>query len=366
MTPKDVMSRITMTPELKNFIIKLNARCLGHLRQNLCNLVGIMPQDETMLYTLTNVPITDIKASAEDLPGGYILRTPLYNLLMYISVKAEQMGDLNTAYDCATLFSLITLGRLKYKYIRVCNAVNMTNTISGMSKKTYVGTNGLVWMVYKVAQSTYDKYREVLVKDPNDLHARLRYIIDIRNKFNQIMKHIARLYYATHLNQSSTAKNDTAIKSISTSILSMIITNDIPSTVVNYIATLAKVQHDDVYQMHHFVQINASAQQYVDVLITFIVKRLVELQSIGADQGVIVNEINPDLVRKMYGSFRRTALGKVSAQDNIFASQNIPESLVLAFVVVLVCFYWQQAQKYEIDIIDQSQHLDNISLNQEE
>lgn len=352
MTPKEVIAKITITPELKNYIIKMNAKQLGQLRQSLCNLTGILNTDESALFTHAGVSADDVKTSASDLPSGYILGTPLYNILMYISIRAEQMGDLNMAYESAVLFSLITLGRLKYKYIRICNISTMTNTIGSMTKKTYVGTNGLVWMVYKVAQSTYDKYREALCADPNDMYARMRYIVDIRNKFNQIMKHIARLYYSTHLSHGSEAKNEITVKTISSVILTLIATQDIPNAVVDYIASLAKVQHSDVYNLHHFVQISASAQQYMDALITFLTKRIIELQSIGANQDVEVNEISPDLVKKLFGSFRRTTLGKIFAQDNIFATQNISEALVVAFVVVLVCFYWRHAQSGQIEQTD--------------
>ena len=131
---------------------------IGQVRYSLGMLNGITKLDINRLFNLLDIQMNELDDIMNQYPENvFVMKQPIYNILTLIMIKAYMVHNDQLALDTNNLLGLVFLGRLKYKYIRIVNQEVLDKTINTLTKKTYIGMHGTVWMVHTICKSTHDK-----------------------------------------------------------------------------------------------------------------------------------------------------------------------------------------------------------------
>ena len=141
-----------------------------------------------------NITEEQVKQFGTFMPGGYVASNTYYNmLLMYILVFVADGNIDKTVYDVSRYYTSIVLSYVKKKYFPILDKNLMSYTLMNAHAAT-VAKQGWAVFVIKVADETLEKYLNIF-KDKVSLYHYYRYIVDVYNKVNQSVKHLARRYY---------------------------------------------------------------------------------------------------------------------------------------------------------------------------
>ena len=136
----------------------------------------------------------ELKDFAEFLPGGFVASNPFYNMLViYILTFCINGEKDEIVYKVSRYYTAITASYMKIKYIPIIDESLLNYTLANAHGAT-VAKQGFGAMVIKMADETLDKYLPDFQKG-GSINSYYRYIVDIHNKVNQSMKHLARRYY---------------------------------------------------------------------------------------------------------------------------------------------------------------------------
>lgn len=340
MNSRQILARIPADDvALKNHIESLVNRMMGQLRQSFAKLSSVNKNDIEKLFMLSLVAENDLNEIVAEYPGGgFVMSDPLYSLIMFIAVKYHMELNDRMAQTTSLLLSLIMLARLKYKYIRICDPKIMDAAFSMMSKKTYVGTKGITWAVMKISMDTFNKYKEKIKKNPNDIYYRYRYIIDIRNKFNQLMKHIATMYYYVVTNGVKANKQD-VINDATMNIINYMITNELNAGIINLISELTKESIDIIYEFQHDIQLNNNFQNRVQLIVAKMYSKFLDIKTYSENQNVPIDYNSKDFLKEFYNNFRRSSVVVSLAKDPMFADKGYSSNLVIAICSTLIVLW---------------------------
>lgn len=312
---------------------------MSQVRYSLGTLNGITKVDINRIFLASGIEVSDLNEIMKEYPENvFVMKQPIYNLLTLIMIKSYMVGNTQLALDTNGLLGLVMLARLKYKYIRVINHEILEKTLSTLTKKTYIGMHGAIWMVNKICRSTHDKWIEAMINDPNDTYARYRYIIDMRNKFNQVVKTVARAYYYNIANRHHVDIN-TIISDRTTNVLNYITQKSIPTHILEYAGKLANVSSDKIASLHHDIQIYASMQSQISIAINMILHRLYAYINAHKDQfGTSVNINDPTFVLRFFTSLKKSTLVLKTVSDRIFSDLKYNRFEVLSYALTVTLF----------------------------
>lgn len=146
------------------------------------------------LLEASQITEEQVKQFGSFMPGGYVASNTFYNLLLlYILVFVADGNIDQNVYSISRYYTAITLSYMKKKYFPILDENLLTYTLTHAHAAT-VAKQGWGVFVVKVADETLDKYINVF-KDRISLYDYYRYIVDIHNKVNQSVKHLAIRYY---------------------------------------------------------------------------------------------------------------------------------------------------------------------------
>lgn len=213
------------------------------------------------LINTAGITEEQVKQFASFMPGGYVASNTFYNaLLIYILVFVADGTIDRTVYNISRYYTAITLSYMKRKYFPVLDKNLMQYTLVHAHAAT-VAKQGWNVFVIKVADETLNKYINTF-KERVSLYDYYRYIVDIHNKVNQSVKHLAIRYY------KNVGKADTPDM---TEDLETALTNIDKVTMnprfIEYIAQLSGVSEIDVenicVKIHDFNDVNSTMQNII-------------------------------------------------------------------------------------------------------
>lgn len=339
----ELLDGIRITPKLIYYIDTQYKKMMNQLRFSLGRLNGITSVDINRIFNLTDLTPSDFTEFMEEYPKDvYVMRQPIYNLLALIVIKAYLEGNARLALDTNTLLGMIFLGRLKYKYIRVVDQAILDKTLANLSKKSYIGLHGIVWMVNTVTKSTHDKWMPEVLKNLDNMYPRYRYIIDLRNKFNQIVKTIARAYYYNILHRNDIDRS-VVLKNRTQEIINYIDSKTIPNNILEYAVKLCnmnvKTDIDKISQLHYHIQTYSSMQTQMSLLIYNILDRLFAVMNYYKDQNGKNIDINDfDWIKMFFVGLKRSTIILRTASDPIFLTYKYDRFEVIAYALVVTLF----------------------------
>ena len=325
---------------------------IGQVRYSLGILNGITKLDINRLFNLLDIQMNELDDIMNQYPENvFVMKQPIYNILTLIMIKAYMVHNDQLALDTNNLLGLVFLGRLKYKYIRIVNQEVLDKTINTLTKKTYIGMHGTVWMVHTICKSTHDKWIKSMLDNPDDMYPRYRYIIDMRNKFNQVMKTVARAYYYNIVHKNDVDIN-TLMRNKTNEIIDYITNKTIPQHILQYAATINNSSLDHIGELQHDIQVYNSMQSQISVVVFNILHRLHDYMQIYKDQykkNVDINDIT--FIKQFFVSLKRSTIILKSIDDPIFTSRGYDRFEVLAYALVITLFIdsINHSKDYSID-----------------
>ena len=324
-------------PELMKLLDMYTNRMLSQLRQNFSKLNSINKNEIEKLFYYSGVRSDDLEEILKEYPGGgFVLSDPLYTLLTILVIKYSIELDDKRSELVSLLLSLIMLARLKFKYLRYCDPEIIDMAFNVMSKKTYIATHGIVWAVYKISNDTLNKYIKDLVKNPDNVYTRYRYIIDIRNKFNQFTKYITRTYFWVIANKDNIFTKD-KIDMITEEMIDYISTSELSYEIIKLISDFSNSTEDEVYEFIHMIQLDNFISSHIRNLLSLLYDKLIKLKKITLEQKVDIDYFSLDFVKKFYNNSKKSVVILKMINDDIFKKNNVAPMLVLAFCCILCC-----------------------------
>ena len=345
----DLLDRIEITPKLIYYIDRQYSKLMAQIRFSLGKLSGFTSLEINRLFALLGLTPADFTDIMAEYPKNvYVMQQPVYNLLTLIIVKAHLEGNERLAMDTNILLGLAFLGRLKYKYIRVVDQNLFDKTVSKLSKKTYIGMHGTQWMINKVCEDAYGRWMPLMEKDPNNMYPRYRYIIDMRNKFNQIVKTLARAYYYQYQHKNDVDKS-VMLRSRANEIVDYLIENELPSDVLDYIANISNMTVDRVLEFQHLIQTYNSVQTQMQVIIVYMLDKLLNYLEIYKQTYDVNQDIkDPAFIHSFINALKRSTIVLKSVSHEIFQTYHFDrfEVLIFSFIVILFIDSLNHADTY--------------------
>lgn len=339
----ELLDRIELTPKLIYYIDMQYKKMMNQLRFSLGKLNGITSVEVNRLFNLTELTPDDLTDFMELYPTNvFVMRQPIYNLLTLIIIKALQEGNTRLALDTNTLLGMVHLGKLKYKYIRVIDQAIFEKTLNSLSKKSYIGIHGVLWMVQNVCKSTFDRWMPEVMKDITQMYPRYRYMIDLRNKFNQIVKTVAKQYYYQMLHRNDIDRS-VILKNRANEIIEYITSKTIPSNIFDYAVRLCsnniKTDTDRISKLHYNVQTYQSLQIQMNLLIYNILDRLFAVMQYYKDQYQKNIDINDfDWLKAFFTGLKRSTIILRTASNPVFLTYKFDRFEVIAYALVITLF----------------------------
>ena len=335
----ELLDNIPITPKLVYYINSMYRKMIGQIRFSLGKLNGITSVEINRLFALTNIEPEDLEGIMNQYPKDvFVMRQPIYNLLTLIVMKSHLIGNTRLAIDTNLLLGMVFLGRLKYKYIRVVDQNLMEKTIQNLSKKSYIGLHGVLWMIAKLCKDTHDAWMDKILSNLDDMYPRYRYIIDFRNKFNQVMKTVARAYYYNFEHRNDIDRS-VIIKARTNEILNYLLEKSIPSEIFELAANICQSSPDKINNLHYNIQTYNSMQAQATLLIYNILDRLFAYLNTYKQQFNKNCDINdPLFLRSFYVAMKRSTIMLKTASDPIFTSYGYTREEVLAYGMIVTLF----------------------------
>ena len=340
----DILDLIPISPKLIYYINTQYRKMTSNLKFSLGRLNGMTNVEIKRLFNLTDLTTDDLDEYISRFPeNNYIMLQYIYQILALITLKASLNGNERLALDTNALLGLVMLGRLKYKYIRVVDHSILEKTLNGLSKKTYIGLHGIMWMVNKVTQDTYNLWMPQIKKNLNDPYPMYRYVVDLRNKFNQIMKVIARLYYYNMVHRNDPDRT-IVIKTRVNEIIQYIMNNTIPDNILQVIVDTCKINCpetsiDRINNLNYNVQIYNSMQSHMGLLINAVLTKLFTYMEVYKTQFQKNLDINdPLFIKSFYTGLKRSTVMLTLASDSIFNIYKYDKYEVLAYAFIITLY----------------------------
>lgn len=335
----DLLNLFEITPKLIYYINNLHRRMLMQVRFSLGKLNGITTVEVNKLFNLTGLEPSNFEDVFSQFPkNAHTIRQPIYLLLTLIMIKAYKENNVRFALDVNTLLGLVILGRRKYRYIRFVDQNILDQTINNITKKTYVGLHGVVWMVNEITTTCHNKYIQRILNNVNDLYSIYRYIIDMFNRFNQIMKTIAKNYYYNIIHKND-VKREVIIKNRTTDIMNYFIDKTLPQNILDYIANVSKTSIDKINQLYHHIQIYNSMQSQMQVIIYNILDRLLaylEIYKSQFDKPLDIND--PIWINTFMNKLKRSTIILKAVDSDIFKSYGYDRFEILYFTFIVTLY----------------------------
>ena len=371
----EVLNNMQITPKLVYYLNTLYRKMIGQIRFSLGKLNGITNIEINRLFELTGLRPSDLVQVMEEYPKNvFVMRQPIYNLLALIVIKCHMIGNTRLAIDTNLLLGMVFLGRLKYKYIRIVNQNLMDKTIQGLSKKSYIGLHGVLWMIAKLCKDTHDSWMDKILDNLDDVYPRYRYIIDMRNKFNQVMKTVARSYYYNFEHRNDIDRN-VVIKNRTNEIINYITDKSVPMEIYELVAKVCQSNPDKINNLHYNIQIYPSMQAQMTLLIHNILDRLFAYLNTYKEQFNKKCDINDQLfLKSFYVAMKRSTIMLRIASDPIFTSYGYTREEVLSYGMIMTLFIDSTNHNVEyyggVDVggsreDDFSKNYDNSNYNQD-
>ena len=183
-----------------------NRKAMAALIERECNIAimevskvdGIYALSKTLaenLFHTAGLSLDIIREFAKEMPGGFVTSNPFYNTLLIYLLTFCATGTIeDIVYKISRYYTAVTLSNAKRKFFPFIDANLLQYTLMN-SHGAVIAKNGWGALVVKVADETLRKYIDVF-KSRVDLYVYYRYIVDVHNKINQSVKHIAWKYYA--------------------------------------------------------------------------------------------------------------------------------------------------------------------------
>lgn len=335
----EILNNIQITPKLVYYLNTLYRKMIGQIRFSLGKLNGITSIEVNRLFQLVGLSPSDLITMMEEYPKNvFVMRQPIYNLLALIVIKCHMIGNTRLAIDTNLLLGMVFLGRLKYKYIRVVNQNLMDKTIQGLSKKSYIGLHGVLWMIAKLCKDTHDSWMDKILDNIDDAYPRYRYIIDMRNKFNQVMKTVARSYYYNFEHRNDVDRS-VIIKNRTNEIINYIMDKSVPLQIFELAAKICQSNPDKINNLHYNIQIYPSMQAQMTLLVYNILDRLFAYLNTYKEQFNKKCDINdPLFLRSFYVAMKRSTIMLRTASDPIFTSYGYTREEVLSYGMIVTLF----------------------------
>ena len=335
----ELLDNIYITPKLVYYINSLYRKMIGQIRFSLGKLNGITSVEINRLFALTGIDSNDLREIMDEYPKDvFVMRQPIYNLLTLIVIKSHLTGNTRFAIDTNLLLGMVFLGRLKYKYIRVVDQNLMEKTIQNLSKKSYVGLHGVLWMISKLCSDTHNMWMNKILSNLDDMYPRYRYIIDFRNKFNQVMKTIARAYYYNFEHRNDVDRS-AVLRSRANEVLNYITEKSIPSELFELAANICQSSPDKINNLHYNIQTYNSMQAQITLLLYNILDRLFAYLNTYKQQfnkNVDIND--PLFLKSFYVAMKRSTIMLRIASDPIFTTYGYTREEVLAYGMIVTLF----------------------------
>lgn len=202
-----------------------------------------------------------IRQFASFMPGGFVASNTFYNmLLIYILVFVADGKIDKTVYSISRYYTAITLSYMKKKYFPILDKDLLSYTLMHAHAAT-VAKQGWAVFVIKVADETLEKYINSF-KERISLYDYYRYIVDIHNKVNQSVKHLAIRYYKN----VGKATTDDVTQNLEQALSNLEKVTMNPKF-IEYIAQLSGVSEIDVedicVKIHDYNDINSTMQNII-------------------------------------------------------------------------------------------------------
>lgn len=335
-----LLAKCELSPKLIFLLESAYRRMLGQIRQSLGRLSGMTTAEINRLFMCANLEPSDFDEVLKEYPKNvYVMQHPVYSLLTLIMLKCYQEGNQRLALDVNTLLGLAILGRRKYKYIRFVDQDIFDKTIATISKKTYIGMHGVIWMVNNVTKTTHDRYIQQMLNNVDDVYPRYRYIDDIYNRFNQIMKVIA-VYYYKNMEHRNDVPRSVVVKNRANEILDFLMEKPLPENLIEYIAKCSNSTTDRINQLYHNIQTYTSMQSQLQLIITFILDRILSFFDIMREQlpevKVDINE--PNFINLFVNKLKRSTIVLRAVSDAIFSQYGHDRFEVLYFALIITLY----------------------------
>lgn len=334
----ELLQSFEISGKLVVLINNIYSRMIQQLRFSLGKLNGVTTSDINRLFAVTGLTPQDFSEVLSEYPKNvFVMQQPIYSLLALIVLKSYAEGNQRLALDTNTLLGLTILGRRRYKYISFVDQNIFDKTINSITKKTYIGMHGALWMLNRVTKSVHDKYIKQMLDNVDDMYPRYRYIIDMYNRFNQIMKTIARRYYYNIAHRDEVPR-DVQVKNRANEVLEFVLKNPIPPQVLNYVSEVSGSQK--VNELYHMLQMYYSIQSQFFVIFTLIVDRMMAFLDAWHSQnpGVPLNVNDPNFVPSFINKLKRSTIILRSVSSEIFSQYGFDRFLVLYFAFVVVLY----------------------------
>ena len=336
----ELLQKCQLTPKLVFILQSMHRKFTSQLRQSLGRLGSITKVDIQRLFTYSNLEVNDFNEVLTEYPTNvYVMQHPIYSLLTLFMLKAYQEGNPTLASDINILLALVMLGRRKYKYIRFVDQEIFEKTLSSLSKKTYIGLHGTIWMVNNIAQTAHDKYIQQILNNVDDVYPRYRYINDIYNRFNQIMKVIAHHYYY-NVQHRNDVPREVIVKKRAAEVVDYILEHSVSESLINYIANISNSTTDRMNELYHIVQTYSSAQNQLQIIITIILDKLLSYFDILREQlpDVKIDINDPKFINSFVNKLKRSTIVLKEVSSSIFTQYGFERFEVLYFSLVLTLY----------------------------
>lgn len=336
----DLLAKCELSPKLVFIIESLYRRMMGQIRQSLGRLSGMTTSEINKIFMSAGLQPSDFDEVLKEYPKNvYVMQHPIYSLLTLIMLKCYQDSNQRLALDVNTLLGLAILGRRKYKYIRFVDQDVFDKTVSTISKKTYIGMHGVIWMVNNVTKTTHDRYIQQMLDNVNDVYPRYRYIDDMYNRFNQIMKVIA-VYYYNNMKHKNDVPRSTIVKNRANDVLDFLIEKPLPEKLIEYIANASGSTIDRINELYHNIQTYSSMQSQLQLVVSFIIDRILQFFDLMRAQlpevKVDINE--PTFINSFINKLKRSTIVLRGVSDSIFSQYGHDRFEVLYFALIVTLY----------------------------
>lgn len=331
------------TLEGKKLVYYLNniyRRMINQLRFSLAKLNGITTVETNRLFSLTGLEPEHFTDVINEYPKDvYMMKQPIYNLLCAIMLRAFLDGNERLGKDVNALLGLVILARRKFHSFKFIADQNIFDkTINTMSKKTYIGMHGIIWMTNTVSENTLNKYLKDMLKNPNNMYPRYRYINDLFNKYNQIIKTVAKHFYENYENRNVVDRS-TMLKNRTNEVMNYLLDKPIPSNILEYISNICNMPIDKVNSFYHNVQIYNSMQSQIQLIIYNILDRLLMFLEIYHQQNNAPLDINdPSFASSFINKLKRSTIMLNMISNPIFTQYGYDRFEVLYFTFIITLY----------------------------